>query len=385
MVASNCVRISDYSSKYEFYNALFGLNGIWYKRMYDVSHPILLTRHETMFNFILNVSEFMFKKNKMSIHREDINKIIEAKIPQEDVEYLQNWYGIITYFRKNKLREIEFAHKSIYEYYIAYRIYNQLVAVAQETQEETKCRMLQSVFNKNIVTKEMLYFLDGFVEMDFTKLQYGNLIDTVKLIINKDIFFKSYADFKDFEEVCNYFCNSFNCLNRVLSKKQDGNLINVLDKHNQEHFSFFLRNKAFEYLYMGGYDLSNKCLRELLFKNVDLSKSDMKNSDFSYCDFSNANLEACDLSNSNLFSVTFSDTNLCYADLRGANLNNSIIKKDKKYFFNTKINVYQLKYFWPDITMFYQYLKIYNNNVNLASRKEIEFEFDKIRGFHLDI
>ena len=151
------------------------------------------------------------------------------------------------------------------------------------------------------------------------------------------------------------------------------------------HFSFFLRNKVFNYLYMRRCDFSNKCFRRLLFKNVDLAESNLKNSDFSYCDFSNANLEACDLSDSNLLSVTFSNTNLCCADLRRANLNNSIIKKEKKYFVNTKICIYQLKYFWPDVTMFYQYLQIYIDDVNLASKKEIEFEFDKIRGFHLEI
>lgn len=185
MVASNCIRISDYRTKYEFYDALFGLNGIWYKRMYDVSHPALLTRHEVMFTFILNISEVMFKKNKMSIHHEEINQIIESSIPQEEVEYLQNWYGIITYFRKNKLREIEFAHKSIFEFYIAYRIYNQLVRVVQETDEAKKSQMLQCIFNKSIVTKEMLYFLDGLIEMNYESFQYGGLKDTAKFIINK--------------------------------------------------------------------------------------------------------------------------------------------------------------------------------------------------------
>ena len=385
MVASNCIRISDYRTKYEFYDALFGLNGIWYKRMYDVSHPALLTRHEVMFTFILNISEVMFKKNKMSIHHEEINQIIESSIPQEEVEYLQNWYGIITYFRKNKLREIEFAHKSIFEFYIAYRIYNQLVRVVQETDEAKKSQMLQCIFNKSIVTKEMLYFLDGLIEMNYESFQYGGLKDTAKFIINKDILFRSYAKFENFDEVCNYFCNSFNCLIRILNKKRQKDLIDVIDKYNQEHFSFFLRNKVFNYLYMRRCDFSNKCFRRLLFKNVDLAESNLKNSDFSYCDFSNANLEACDLSDSNLLSVTFSNTNLCCADLRRANLNNSIIKKEKKYFVNTKICIYQLKYFWPDVTMFYQYLQIYIDDVNLASKKEIEFEFDKIRGFHLEI
>lgn len=385
MVASNCIRISDYSTRYEFYNALFGLNGIWYKRMYDVSHPAILTRHDVMFSFILNISEVMFKKNEMSLHYEEINHVIESSISQEEVEYFQNWYGIITYFRKNKLREIEFAHKSIFEFYIAYRIYNQLVRVVQEKDEAKKSQMLQCIFNKSIVTMEMLYFLDGLIEMNHEIFQYGDLKDTVKFILNKDILFKSYAKFENFDEVCNYFCNSFNCLMRILSKKRKKNFIDVIDKYNQEHFSFFLSNKVFNYLYMRKFDFSNKCFRRLLLKNVDLSESNMKNSDFSYCDFSNSNLETCDLSDSNLFSVTFSNTNLCYADLRRANLNNSIIKKDKKYFMNTKICIYQLKYFWPDVAMFYQCLKIYIDDINLASKKEIEFEFDKIRGFHLEI
>lgn len=385
MVASNCIRISDYSTRYEFYNALFGLNGIWYKRMYDVSHPAILTRHDVMFSFILNISEVMFKKNEMSLHYEEINHVIESSISQEEVEYLQNWYGIITYFRKNKLREIEFAHKSIFEFYIAHRIYNQLVRVVQETDEAKKSQMLQCIFNKSIVTMEMLYFLDGLIEMNHESFQYVDLKDTVKFILNKDILFKSYAKFENFDEVCNYFCNSFNCLMRILSKKRKKDFIDVIDKYNQEHFSFFLSNKVFNYLYMRKFDFSNKCFRRLLLKNVDLSESNMKNSDLSYCDFSNSNLETCDLSDSNLFSVTFSNTNLCYADLRRANLNNSIIKKDKKYFMNTKICIYQLKYFWPDVAMFYQCLKIYIDDINLASKKEIELEFDKIRGFHLEI
>ena len=217
MVASNCIRISDYSTRYEFYNALFGLNGIWYKRMYDVSHPAILTRHDVMFSFILNISEVMFKKNEMSLHYEEINHVIESSISQEEVEYFQNWYGIITYFRKNKLREIEFAHKSIFEFYIAYRIYNQLVRVVQEKDEAKKSQMLQCIFNKSIVTMEMLYFLDGLIEMNHEIFQYGDLKDTVKFILNKDILFKSYAKFENFDEVCNYFCNSFNCLMRILS------------------------------------------------------------------------------------------------------------------------------------------------------------------------
>lgn len=385
MVASNCIRISDYSSKYEFYNALFGINGIWYKRMYDISHPALLTRHEVMFDFILNISELMFKENKSSIHHKEISYIIENSIPQEDIEHLQNWYGIITYFRKNKLREIEFAHKSIFEFYIAHRIYNQLVLVMKEIDETKKSHMLQCIFNKSIVTKEILYFLDGFIKINCENFNYEDLNDTLRFIIDKDILLRSYAEFEIIDEVYNYFCNSFNCMVRMLRKKMKNNLIDVLDKYKQEDFSFFLRNKTFDYLDMRKFDLSNKCFRRLLFRNVDLSESNMKNSDFSYCDFSNANLASCDLSDSNLFSVTFSNTNLCNVDLRRANLNNSIIKKEMKYFSNAKILTYQLKYFWPDVTMFYQNMQIYTDNGNLATKKEIEFEFDKIRGFHLDI
>lgn len=243
--------------------------------------------------------------------------------------------------------------------------------------------MFQFIFNKNTITKEIFYFMDGLLDENLKNFQLSDLIKTIKAIVNENILLENCDKFDKIGEIYNYFFNSFNCMTKII-KKKSYNLIDILDKDNQEQFSFFLRNKVYDYLDMKRFDLSNKLFIRLIFKNVDLAESNMKNSDFSYCDFTNANLESCDLSNSNLFCAIFSNTNLCYADLRGANLNNSIIKKEKKYFVNTKINIYQLKYFWPEIIMFYQYLQIYINN-NLASKKEIEAEFDRIRGFHLEI
>jgi len=345
MVASNGIKISEYKSKFGFYDKLFGENGVWCKRIYDVSHPALFTKNRELFHLVLNISEAMFQKNKISIHNKEIERIIKDSIIQEDIGYIQNWYGIITYFRKNRLREIEFAHKSIFEYYVAYGIFNKLFKIINDTGDVEKFKMLQNMFKRGTVTKEMLYFLDGFIQKNIDDIQVESLENTIRLLMSTDILFDSQVEFDNINEYYNYFCNSLNCLVRILSKKNGENLIEILDQSNQLNFSFFLRNKEYDYIYMRYFDLSCKSFRRLLFINVDLLGSNMKNSDFSYCDFTNANLEKCDLSGINLFCATLSNANLSQADLRGANLNNAIFRKDKKYFSETKIYIFQLKYF----------------------------------------
>ena len=385
MVASNCIKISEYNSKFEFYDALFGENGVWCKRIYDIRHPALFKKNREMFNLVLNIAETMFQKNKTSIQYKEIEQIIKDSINQEDIGYIQNWYGIITYFKKNKLSEIEFAHKSIFEYYVTYGIFNKLLDTINETYEVEKLKMLQGMFKRGTVTKEMLYFLDGFIEKKIDDIQFESIENTIRLMISSNILFNSQVKFNSLNELYNYFYNALNCLVRMLSKKSEENLIDILDQSNQGDFSFFLRNKEYDYIYMRHFDLSSKNFSRVLFRNVDLLGSDMRNSDFSYCDFSNANLEKCNFSGANLFCATLSNTNLSYADLRGSNLNNTIFKKDRKFFLDTKIYIYQLKYFWPEITTFYHCFQVYVNDSSLATQKDIESEFDKIRGFHLKI
>lgn len=345
MVASNCINISEYNSKFEFYGDLFGENGIWCKRIYDVRHPALYTKYREMFNLVLNIAEAMFQKNKTSIQYKEIEQIIKDSIIQEDIGYIQNWYGIITYFRKNGLREIEFAHKSIFEYYVTYGMFDKLFKIINEVHGIEKLKMLQCMFKRGTVTKEMLYFLDGFIEKNIESIHFESLENTISLLMSTDILFGSKVEFENLNEFYNYFCNSFNCLVRILGKKSGENLIDVLNRTNQLNFSFFLRNKEYDYIYMRYFDLSDKNFGRLLFRNVDLLGSDMKNSDFSYCDFSNANLEKCNLSGANLFCATLSNANLSQADLRGANLNNAVFRKDRIFLGETKIYIYQLKYF----------------------------------------
>ena len=61
----------------------------------------------------------------------------------------------------------------------------------------------------------------------------------------------------------------------------------------------------------------------------------------------------------NLFSAILSNANLAFADLRGANLNNITINKEREKFLATKIDIGQIKYFWPEISWFYSCFDIY--------------------------
>ena len=128
-------------------------------------------------------------------------------------------------------------------------------------------------------------------------------------------------------------------------------------------------------------DLSNIVMHRVVLSNIDFTDANLENSDFSYSDFSSANLKRCNLKNANLFSTILSNANLEFADLRGANLNNIIINKDPKKFLATKIDIDQIKYFWPEISWFYACFEIYVDGQRLACQEEIQNEFNKIRGF----
>ena len=382
MIVSNNIVISDYKSKFELYDALFGENGLWYKRIYDINHPALLAKNEVLYSFILKIAEKMFVENKLSIRKDEIEEIIELIPVKEDLEHIKNWYGIITYFRKNKLSEIEFAHKSIYEYYAANRMFVLLENVIYEKNDKNIYKILQSLLKKNAVSKEILDFLDGFIEKNLQKIDEEKLKKIFNLTLNMNCILTQDV-FLSFDEFYIFLNNTINCLYKALEKKNRVKCVDIINDQNCKYFSFFLRNAECNYLFLKRLDLSNKDCPRLLFKNADLEESNMSNSNFSYCDFSNANLQKCSFSNSNLHGAILSEADLCYSDLRGCNLNNTIIKKNKAKFQYTKININQIKYFWPEIADIYFVFLIYSDENKLATIEEIEFEFDRIRGFCL--
>lgn len=382
MVASNNIVISNYKSKFELYDSLFGKMGLWYKRMYDINHPALLTRNRMLYDFILSIAERMFHKNKLSVSKVEIETIINSVALREDLDHVKNWYGIITYFKKSKLNEIEFAHKSIYEYYIANKIYLQLNEIICEKDEIYRIEMLQKLFKQGLITKEILNFLEGFLEKDSQKCSEIEVKDLINICLNINIIFKNKY-FLNFNEYYTYFSNSLNCLYKILEKKCSSEFVSIIDEKNIDSFGFFLRNQKYNYLFLNRLNLSNQNCSRFIFKDMDIRNSNMSSSDFSYCDFSRSNLQYCNLSKSNLYSAVLSDTKLHYADLRGCNLNNALIKKDGKQFKFTKININQVKYFWPEIMLIFDNFIIYSKEDILATAEELEFEFDKIRGYHL--
>lgn len=381
MVASNNILISDYTSKYEFYDELFGRYGIWYKRMYDINHPAIISHNETMFKFILHVAETMFCNKKISVEREEIENIISNVSTEKEIVYLKNWYGVITYFRKNRINEIEFVHKSIFEYYVANRIYNVILEVIAENDIKKKIKMLYKIFSDNVYTEEIQYFLSGFINKELEGFNKLLVEETLREIFDIDFLLFKIDCFYDSSKLYNYFANTFNSFyilwkSLIMPKRLD--FFQYIGSRNIE---FFLKNNQYEYLYMKQLDLSNIVMRRVLLNNIDFTDANLENSDFSYCDFSNANLEGCNLRKANLFSAILSNANLAFADLRGANLNNITINKEREKFLATKIDIGQIKYFWPEISWFYSCFDIYADEQKLACQQEIQNEFSKIRGF----
>lgn len=377
LVASNSIVISYYKSKYDFYDYLFGKYGIWYKRRYDINHPALTEHNNLLYEFILSVAENMFCNQQTIVNNNEIANIIKNISSKQDLNYLSTWYGIITYFRKNQLNEIEFAHKSIYEYYIARRIYYKLLQVLTQKTVDDKVNILFSLFSKSIVTKEIQYFLSGFVKKDMNEIKSTTVEETLKDVLNVDWLISNLKNIQKYDELNNYFANTFNCLYTCMNILTHGKQKNIFEYVGTKNIKFYLQNETYQYLYMHQINLSNMIMSKCIFRNTDMRNANLENSDFSYCDFRGSNLEKSNLKNTNLFGSILSDANLSYVDLRSTNLNNIVTNKKKENYMGTKITIEQIKYFWPEISWFHSYFEIYIGD-KIACESEVQLAFRKI-------
>lgn len=200
------------------------------------------------------------------------------------------------------------------------------------------------------------------------KRVFDNIVNTTQLFAENE--------FSNLEKVYNYFGNAINCF-AIAAEKAKIDRKDFLDDINYGELLFFLRNHTYEFLNLSHYDLSGRDFSRLIFVNINLTGADMGECDLSHCDFTNANMEKCNLVNANLFCAKCTDTNFSYADLRGAHLNYAVISKRKEYFRETRINIEQMKWFWPEISMFMDRFMIYVSG-RRALRDEIEEEAERL-------
>lgn len=256
-------------------------------------------------------------------------------------------YLAVSYFAKGQSEGIEFAHKTVYEYFTALKLYEDYFACfnSEYFKEHDMDIAVEEVWNNIIeafryakVSEDIFNYLNEMIrpvytgsENESTGFDYKNFekcyIEGMKKYILSDVSVsKPIKEYKVSNALLNtQLCNAFRNLTWFMSGHGFSNIENIEECKNIEE------------MVRSGY--SDICLYKWKMDNIwllncNLSAADLRQVDFSQCVLSNvllmdANLSDSVLINAKLPSVNLRNANLSGADLSGADLSGVILVEAK--------------------------------------------------------
>lgn len=355
------------------YYKIFALNGgiidrFWSKDYegYEEGTPNIMYVKESFFKILCNTAFYMFENTQMSISYDEYKDIIE----KEESELLKE-SPIWCDFPIDNLYEhgyqIEFVHKSIFEYFTALYIFNSLKGIlmlAQDKSNITECgKRLSVILADNLITNEILAYLKCI--MLHSKYNDSNYYNNFKEIFIKILFVGIPYFVPDIKHKVLFLLMQYifaNLLQLLHAWNLPQNRLYDLYTLDNNFLALLMRKLSFkmvekiyfskiESIYFSkilgkNIDLSttncviigtilkyyfslpkNKIVYNLSF--VDLKSAQLKRTNLNDCDFTNANLKKAtmdyaDLRNSSFKNAILTGASFHQADLRGADLTGAI-------------------------------------------------------------
>ncbi|WP_305084579.1 NACHT domain-containing NTPase, partial [uncultured Clostridium sp.] len=164
MAVMSNIDISENPTKPELYNRIFAEKGGIFDRFscdgveYDKGAQVLRNGEniKTYLSFLQKVSFVMFENNTLNLKMEDCN-VPELEFQGNKVSVLE---FPIKHLFENAEINVEFIHKSIYEYFVSEHIFSSLLTTIDSSTDEL-AKTLGCLFKYNSITNEILEFL-GF-------------------------------------------------------------------------------------------------------------------------------------------------------------------------------------------------------------------------------
>lgn len=256
--------------------------------------------------------------------------------------------------------EIEFIHKSFYEYLSALEILNTIMEISTLNKVEL-CKRIFYLLSKSLLGVETIEFIEGLLEYD-PRFSFEKYIDVISSIVprvfninwpieiskeksDNRIYIKDYQDL--LKSIRNTEENIMRLLEIVSLVKQRGNVQcdSIAHLESSDFKDINIMWKDLSFTNFSGSDFSNSVLSGCELGHCELSNStynktllnscSMDNSNLKECDFTSAHMEAASMSNSDLSMSIFDsavldgaylcdsllqDTSFCGAKLVGCNL-----------------------------------------------------------------
>ncbi len=318
-------------TKSELYNIIFAQKGGLFDKFlyngseYDYGNQIL--RDNKNINIYLNciqeIAFKMFDKNVLSLTQEEIKK---PSLEFQEVEINILEFPIKQLF-EYAILNIEFVHKSIYEYFVSEFIIQQIKEkINLKEYKKELAAIFGNMLKNNILTTEILDFMKyKFNDAELIENSY-KLSETFQMMLENGMtYFSNIKNKKIINCENNIFVNMLYILQLLDLKyyKYNDGLIEYLHHNKLDQINLRkvdLRNKHLERVYLKGADMEGIYLREAVLDRADLSDSNLIEAELLGANLNRINLKGAILIGANLSYANLFRAELQNADLRGGYL-----------------------------------------------------------------
>ncbi len=327
MVLALNVTIEENSSIVDVYDQIFSLKkGVIYNRCYDTkAHRINETDiKEHIYQISQRIAFWIFENNpeKAFIFQKDFKGIcdtvkVELGEKKEDIQsdvLIGNYFKLIKHCEGMGTDELQFVHRSIYEYFVVVYFFESLHKL---TSKEEVAGKLGELLKYGCLSEQIL----DFVKYKFGSMKEYNLSDITREVFNIML-----------RDGMTYHAKGRN--KNVIAREMNifSNMLNVVHLWNPklgklDNIVFYLQHNYRKMLNLRGVDLSKANLSGANLSGADLSGADLSGANLSEANLSGANLSGADLRVADLSEANLRKADLSGVDLLGANLIDANLRK----------------------------------------------------------
>jgi len=337
MAIMSNIDITKSATKPELYGRIFKKRGGIFDKFsyegvsYDNGSQVLrsIENIEIYLDFLQKTAFKMFEKNISYLTKE------EYQIPTLSFQgkYVNVLEFPIRHLFENTKSNIEFIHKSIFEYFVSEYIFMSINALKKTEKEEIDFVVcLANILKYNPLSKEILEFLKHKIRKSELNDKFNTVKEAFQLMLKDGMI---YHTKEICENIIKYEMNVFTNMLEIIHLWKF-NILSIecelIDKYLRYKHDVSLNLSNFNFM---GVNLMNLCLSKADLRNsmlinikavdADLEEADLTDAKLHYIDLRFANLRAAtltetDLREADLRKVNFQDADLIGADLRGARL-----------------------------------------------------------------
>ena len=306
------------ATKPELYNRIFAERGGIFDKFceYDSGSQIMRNLDNIIcYLEFLRITAFkMFEKNELVLSRSEC-EIPELSFQGKTVSVLE---FPIKHLFENTSTNIEFIHKSIYEYFVSEYIYKQIDNILlkeENTLEIDLAGALGDLLSSRKLSDEIFEFLKYKIRSGNLRDNFDKVNETFQLMLTDGMTYYTKKCYR----------NVIQCETDVFK-----NMLEIIHLWDCNCYKLDLSNTIYLTLSINEanlckWDLNHLKLQRSNLSGADLSKVNLYGAEFQYSNLSKANLKGANLSHAsleyaNLRDANLTETNFAGADLTGADL-----------------------------------------------------------------